>query len=423
MFRALRTTSKLSSKIASSTVGGVRNLNLHEYQSIGLLKAHGATVQTGSMAENGDAAKKIADEILAASPGADIIVKAQIHAGGRGKGNFTNGYKKGVQILSNSDDVKVSTDCMIGQYLVTKQTSEEGQLCQKVLINQGIDIIDEKYFAILLDRTHNGAVMVGSRKGGMNIEEVAEETPEEIITIPIDTAGGMTLAQAEDMATQIGFVGDEVAKAANNMQSLYKLFTSKDATQVEINPMATATDGNVYCVDAKLNFDDNASYRQSEVFDMRDVSMEDERDVKAEQAGLNYIGLDGNIGCMVNGAGLAMATMDIIDMYGGSPANFLDVGGGASKEGVSSAFSILNSDPNVKCILVNIFGGIVKCDLIAQGIVDSYKELSLSIPIVVRLAGTNVDIGQEIIRSSGLPLINATDLNDAADKAVKSIAA
>jgi succinyl-CoA synthetase beta subunit len=246
----------------------------------------------------------------------------------------------------------------------------------------------------------------------MNIEEVAEETPEEIITIPIDTAGGMTLAQAEDMATQIGFVGDEVAKAANNMQSLYKLFTSKDATQVEINPMATATDGNVYCVDAKLNFDDNASYRQSEVFDMRDVSMEDERDVKAEQAGLNYIGLDGNIGCMVNGAGLAMATMDIIDMYGGSPANFLDVGGGASKEGVSSAFSILNSDPNVKCILVNIFGGIVKCDLIAQGIVDSYKELSLSIPIVVRLAGTNVDIGQEIIRSSGLPLINATDLND-----------
>lgn len=257
----------------------------------------------------------------------------------------------------------------------------------------------------------------------MNIEEVAEESPEEIITIPIDTAAGMTNAQAEEMAQKIGFVDGQIPKAANNMQSLYKLFTSKDATQVEINPMATASDGNVYCVDAKLNFDDNASYRQADVFDMRDVSMEDERDVKAEKAGLNYIGLDGNIGCMVNGAGLAMATMDIIDMYGGSPANFLDVGGGATKEGVSSAFSILNSDPNVKCILVNIFGGIVKCDLIAQGIVDSYKELNLQLPIVVRLAGTNVEIGQEIIRNSQLPLINASDLNDAADKAVKSIAA
>ena len=249
-------------------------------------------------------------------------------------------------------------------------------------------------------------------QGGMNIEEVAEETPEEIISIPIDTDKGMTTSQAEEMARKIGFVDGQVAKAANNMMSLYKLFTSKDATQVEINPMATATDGNVYCVDAKLNFDDNAAYRQPEIFSMRDVSMEDERDVKAEQAGLNYIGLDGNIGCMVNGAGLAMATMDIIDMYGGSPANFLDVGGGATKDGVSSAFKILNSDPNVKCILVNIFGGIVKCDLIAQGIVDAYKELQLQLPIVVRLAGTNVDVGQEIIRNSQLPLINATDLND-----------
>jgi succinyl-CoA synthetase beta subunit len=412
----------LTTKVASSTVGGVRNLNLHEYQSIGLLKAHGATVQNGEMAENGDAAKKIADSILSSNPKADLIVKAQIHAGGRGKGHFTNGYKKGVHILNNSDDVKVSTNNMIGNYLVTKQTGPEGQLCQKVLVNEGIDIIDEKYFAILLDRAHNGAVMVGSRKGGMNIEEVAEESPEEIISIPIDTEKGMTTAQAEEMAQKIGFVDGQIAKAANNMMSLYKLFTTKDATQVEINPMATATDGNVYCVDAKLNFDDNASYRQAEIFNMRDVSMEDERDVKAEQAGLNYIGLDGNIGCMVNGAGLAMATMDIIDMYGGSPANFLDVGGGATKEGVSSAFKILNSDPNVKCILVNIFGGIVKCDLIAQGIVDAYKELNLQLPIVVRLAGTNVSIGQEIIKNSQLPLINASDLNDAADKAVKSIA-
>jgi succinyl-CoA synthetase beta subunit len=246
----------------------------------------------------------------------------------------------------------------------------------------------------------------------MNIEEVAAETPEEIITIPIDTKTGMTTVQAEEMAKRIGFTGAQVSKAADNMKALYHLFTSKDATQVEINPMATATDGNVYCVDAKLNFDDNAAYRQSEIYAMRDRSMEDERDVKAEEAGLNYIGLDGNIGCMVNGAGLAMATMDIIDMYGGKPANFLDVGGGATKQGVASAFKILNSDPNVKCILVNIFGGIVKCDLIAQGIVDAYKELNLTMPIVVRLSGTNFEKGAEIIRNSKLPLISATDLND-----------
>lgn len=422
MYRALRSFPRFH-RVATSAVGSVRNLNLHEYQSIGLLKAHGATVQNGSMAENADSAKKIADDILSKSPNADIIVKAQIHAGGRGKGVFTNGYKKGVHIVKTSDEAKKCAENMIGNYLVTKQTTNEGQLCQRVLVNEGIDIVDEKYFAILLDRVHNGAVMVGSRKGGMNIEEVAEETPDEIVSIPIDTDAGMTLDQAEEMSRKIGFSGDQISKAANNMQSLYKLFTTKDATQVEINPMATATDGNVYCVDAKLNFDDNASYRQPDVFGMRDISMEDERDVKAEEAGLNYIGLDGNIGCMVNGAGLAMATMDIIDMYGGSPANFLDVGGGATKDGVSSAFKILSSDKNVKCILVNIFGGIVKCDLIAQGIVDAYKELNLNLPIVVRLAGTNVEIGQDIIRNSQLPIINATDLNDAAKKAVKSIAA
>eukprot|EP00604_Paraphysomonas_vestita_P004268 CAMPEP_0174824774 /NCGR_PEP_ID=MMETSP1107-20130205/37865_1 /TAXON_ID=36770 /ORGANISM="Paraphysomonas vestita, Strain GFlagA" /LENGTH=265 /DNA_ID=CAMNT_0016053881 /DNA_START=495 /DNA_END=1292 /DNA_ORIENTATION=- len=265
--------------------------------------------------------------------------------------------------------------------------------------------------------------MVGSRKGGMNIEEVAEETPEEIVTIPIDFVKGMSREQAEEMARKIAFTGPLVQQAATNMLSLYQLFRAHDATQVEINPMATATDGRVYCVDAKLNFDDNASYRQKEIFDMRDTSMEDERDVKAEKVGLNYIALDGNIGCMVNGAGLAMATMDIIQLHGGKPANFLDVGGGATKEQVAEAFKILVSDPNVKTILVNIFGGIMKCDVIARGILAAYEEIGLNIPLVVRLEGTNVNEGMALLQQSGLPIITARGLGEAASKAVATIQA
>jgi succinyl-CoA synthetase beta subunit len=357
-------------KQSSNRSGSVRHLNLHEYQSIALLRKYGATVQQGNVASTPNEAKQIAENILSSDPTAELIVKAQIHAGGRGKGTFTNGFKGGVKIVNTSDEVATNTQNMLGNYLVTKQTSEAGQLCQKVLINKGITINDEKYFALLLDRSHNGPVMVGSRKGGMNIEEVAEETPEEIVTIPIDITRGMSRDQAEDMARKIAFTGPAVAEAATNMLSLYKLFIAHDATQVpsspfslslththtlslclsfsqqvEINPMATATDGHVYCVDAKLNFDDNASFRQKDIFALRDTSMEDERDVKAEAVGLNYIALDGSIGCMVNGAGLAMATMDIIQLYGGKPANFLDVGGGATKEQVAEAFKILVSDP------------------------------------------------------------------------------
>lgn len=422
MFRHLASSMRCG-RVASSIVGSVRNLNLHEYQSIGLLRSHGAKVQNGSVAHSKDIALEVAHAILKSNSNADIIVKAQIHAGGRGKGTFTNGFQGGVQIVNSASKAATFAEKMIGNTLVTKQTGEQGQLCQSVLINEGINIVDEKYFAILLDRAHNGPVMVGSHRGGMNIEEVAEESPGDIVSIAIDVSKGMTQAQAEEMARRIHFTGDKIQKAAKNMLSLYDLFIKKDATQVEINPMATADDGEVYCVDAKLNFDDNAAYRQKDIFAMRDESMEDERDVKAEKVGLNYIALDGSIGCMVNGAGLAMATMDIIQLYGGKPANFLDVGGGATKDQVAEAFKILVSDPNVKSILVNIFGGIMKCDVIAAGIVAAYEEIGLTIPLVVRLEGTNVTEGLALLQKSGLPIITARGLGEAADKAVKTISA
>lgn len=422
MYRVARSQASNIHRIAVKSCGAVRNLNLHEYQSISLLKSYGATVQNGRVADDKESALKIASEILSTDPSSDIIVKAQIHAGGRGKGVFTNGFKGGVQIVQSSEKAGYFTEEMIGKYLVTKQTGESGQLVQKVLINQGINITDEKYFAILLDRAHNGPVMVGSRKGGMNIEEVAEESPEDIISIPIDIEKGMSEEQAQEMARRIDFRGNQVAKAASNMMALYKLFLARDATQVEINPMAVASDGNVYCVDAKLNFDDNAAFRQKDIFDMRDTTMEDPRDVEAEKAGLNYIALDGSIGCMVNGAGLAMATMDIIQLCGGKPANFLDVGGGATKEQVATAFKILVSDPSVKSILVNIFGGIMKCDIIATGILEAYEEIGLNIPLVVRLEGTNAAEGLQLLEKSGLPIITARGLGKAAEQAVATVA-
>lgn len=399
-------------RIVSSACGAVRYLNLHEYQSIGLLRSHGATVQQGTMASNGPEAEAIAREILAKNPAAEIIVKAQIHAGGRGKGVFKNGFKGGVQIVTDAKKVHELADEMIDNVLVTKQTGENGQLCQKVLVNEGISIQDEKYFAILMDRAHNGPVLIGSPKGGMDIEAVAEENPNDIYAIPVDIMTGITDAQCEQMARNLNFSAELIPNAVANMKALYKLFIASDATQVEINPMAVASDNKVYCVDAKLNFDDNAAYRQKDIFAMRDITMEDPRDTQAEAVGLNYIALDGNIGCMVNGAGLAMATMDLIQLHGGKPANFLDVGGGATKNQVAQAFKILVSDSNVKAILVNIFGGIMKCDVIAEGILAAYKEIGVSIPLVVRLEGTNVEIGKKLLQDSGLPIITADNLDD-----------
>lgn len=408
----------------------VRNLNLHEYQSKKVMEKFSVNVQRGQEATSADGAGKVASDIKSRNAGAELILKAQIHAGGRGKGKFidSNGkdvMKGGVKVCKDPTEVKQLASKMLGNILVTHQTGPSGQPCNTVLVNEGISIESEKYFAILMDRKHQGPVIVASAAGGMDIEEVAAKTPEKIVTEPIDFKKGLQDEQLERVATKLGFKAENKAMAKAQMANLYKLFLGTDATQVEINPFAEGkyvgtknAKTEVFCVDAKLNFDDNAAYRQKEIYAMRDKSMEDPRDVRAEEAGLNYIGLDGNIGCMVNGAGLAMATLDIINLYGGKPANFLDVGGGATKEMVTEAFRILTSDPKVETLLVNIFGGIMKCDVIAQGVVAATKELGLKLPLVVRLEGTNVELGKKILESSGLAITTANDLDDAAQKAV-----
>jgi succinyl-CoA synthetase beta subunit len=379
--------------------------------------------QKGSSADSAAGAKAVADKLLLESPGCDLILKAQIHAGGRGKGHFINtGLKGGVKILSKAEEVETNTQTMLGDYLVTKQTSEQGQQVNTVLVNEGISIEKEWYFAILLDRGVGGPVMVVSTEGGMNIEEVAETSPEKIVSIPIDIMSGCTKEHGEQVADALKITDPALReKCGKQAMALYDMFISTDATQVEINPLALASDGKIYCVDAKLNFDDNAAFRHKDIFAQRDVSMEDPRDIQAEKFGLNYIGLEGSIGCMVNGAGLAMATMDIIKLNGGSPANFLDVGGGATKEAVTEAFKILTSDPQVKGLLVNIFGGIMKCDIIASGIIAAYKEVGLTVPLVVRLEGTNVELGIKLLKESGLPIITAQNLDEAASKAVAAV--
>lgn len=424
----------------------VRFLNLHEYQSKTVMDKHGVNTQRGCVtslrlpatrrahsrslnsfsapAFTAAEARKVAEDIKKSSPNADLILKAQIHAGGRGKGSFTNGLKGGVQVLSTPAEVEEMAAKMLGSTLVTHQTGPSGQPCNTVLINEGISIDNEMYFAILMDRAYNGPVLVASAQGGMDIETVAEETPEAIVKEPVDIVAGLQPAQTLRVAEALGFAKENIPKAQEQMSALYDLFLATDATQVEINPLAeghyVSEKQTVFCVDAKLNFDDNASFRQKEVYDMRDKSMEDPRDVQAEDAGLNYIGLDGSIGCMVNGAGLAMATMDIIHHHGGKPANFLDVGGGATADMVAEAFRIITSDPEVKTLLVNIFGGIMKCDVIAEGVVQAAKEVGLKIPLVVRLEGTNVDLGKTILNESGIDVITAEDLDDAAVKAVQA---
>ena len=341
-------------------------LNLHEYQAKDLMESFGVVVQRGRMAASPEAAAAVAADILAANPKAELILKAQIHAGGRGKGAFSNGFKGGVKVLATAAAVGETAAKMLGAKLVTKQTGADGQLCSKVLVNEGITIDKEYYFAILMDRAHGGPVLVASTQGGMDIEEVAEKHPEAILTEPVDIVKGLGEPQARALAGKLGLTGKLADAAAAQFLGLYKLFSATDATQVEINPLAVgripgrAGSEAVFAVDAKLNFDDNAAFRQGAIYALRDKSMEDARDVAAEEAGLNYVGLDGSIGCMVNGAGLAMATMDIIKLHGGAPANFLDVGGGATAAQVTTALKILTSDPNVKAILVNIFGGIMR---------------------------------------------------------------
>jgi succinyl-CoA synthetase beta subunit len=406
----------------------VRRLNLHEYQSKSVMEKFNVNVQRGKEATSAAAAGEIARKIKAGNPGAELIVKAQIHAGGRGKGTFKNGFKGGVKVLSSPEEVELNAGKMLGQTLVTHQTGPEGQQVRTVLVNEGISIKSEKYLAILMDRASNGPVIVASAQGGMDIEEVAAKNPKAIIKEPIDIRKGLLPAQTLRVAKAIGFKDANVPAAQKQIANLYDLFLGTDATQVEINPFAEGqyvgdkqAKEEVFCVDAKLNFDDNASFRQKDIFAMRDRSMEDPRDVAASDVGLNYIGLDGNIGCLVNGAGLAMATMDIIKQKGGEPANFLDVGGGATAEMVASAFRIITSDARVKGLLINIFGGIMRCDVIATGIVQAIKEVGLKIPLVVRLEGTNVELGKKILRESGLAVVTADNLDDAATKCVAAI--
>jgi len=391
-------------------------MNIHEYQAKELLQKFDVATTRGRVATTLDEAEQITREL----GDIDIVVKAQIHAGGRGKGSFNNGFKGGVHVRKTPDEVRDVAAKMLGQILVTHQTGPSGRLVNKVLVAESADIAREIYFAVLLDRATAAPLIVASTEGGVEIEAVAAKSPEKIIREPIDPLAGLQPYQARKLASQLGFESSQLKNASRLFEGLYRTFIAYDCSMVEVNPLVVTTKGEVLALDAKFNFDDNALYRHPEVAAMRDVAEEDPREVEASKHGLNYIGLHGNIACLVNGAGLAMATMDIIKFYGGEPANFLDVGGGATEEQVTEAFKILTADKNVKAILVNIFGGIMKCDVIAEGIINAAKTDKLSVPLVVRLEGTNVERGKRLLKESGIELIAADDLADAAQKVVKA---
>ncbi|KAB0800153.1 hypothetical protein PPYR_08033 [Photinus pyralis] len=392
----------------------VRYLNLLEYQSKHLLKQSGVAIQDFCIIDTEG------NNGLNAFNAEEYVIKAQILAGGRGKGSFDNGFKGGVHITKNRGEIENIVNKMLGHRLITKQTPKDGIAVTKVMIANSVNIVRETYLSIIMDRQKNGPVVIASPAGGVDIETVAEQTPHLIKTVPVDIVEGITDAKAADIADFLEFKGNFRDKAIEEIKKLWKLFLVVDATQLEINPFAE-TDRAVIAVDAKLNFDDNAKFRQERVFTMGDLSEEDPREVEASKYNLNYIGMHGNIGCLVNGAGLAMATMDIIKLNGGEPANFLDVGGGVNEKQVSAAFQILTKDKNVRAILVNVFGGIVNCATIANGIVQSCKSSKLTIPLIVRLEGTNVNEARKIINNSGLPIQTASNLDDAAMKAVNSI--
>jgi succinyl-CoA synthetase beta subunit len=393
-------------------------MNIHEYQAKDLLQKFDVATTRGRVASSLDEAEQIAREL----GDVDIVVKAQIHAGGRGKGTFKNGFKGGVHVRRTPDEVRDVALKMLGQILVTHQTGPAGRKVNKLLVAESADIAREIYFAVLLDRATAAPVIVASTEGGVEIEAVAAKSREKIIREPIDPLAGLQPFQTRKLAKQLGFESSQLKSASKLFEGLYRTFIAYDCSMVEVNPLVVTTKGDVLALDAKFNFDDNALYRHPEIAALRDVAEEDPREVEASKHGLNYIGLDGNIACLVNGAGLAMATMDIIKFYGGEPANFLDVGGGATEEQVTEAFKILIADKKVKAILVNIFGGIMKCDIIAQGIINAAKTLKLSVPLVVRLEGTNVEAGKKLIADSDLAVIAADDLADAAQKAVKAAA-
>ena len=393
-------------------------MNIHEYQAKELLQKFDVATTRGRVATTLDEAEQISREL----GDVDVVVKAQIHAGGRGKGTFKNGFKGGVHVRKSPDEVRDVAAKMLDQILVTHQTGAAGRLVNKVLVAESADIAREIYFAVLLDRATAAPVIVASTEGGVEIEAVAEKSPEKILREPIDPLAGLQPFQTRKLAKQLGFESSQLKSASKLFGGLYRTFVAFDCSMVEVNPLVLTTEGEVLALDAKFNFDDNALYRHPEIAAMRDVAEEDPREVEASKHGLNYIGLDGNIACLVNGAGLAMATMDIIKFYGGEPANFLDVGGGATEEKVTEALKILIADKHVKAILVNIFGGIMKVDVIAQGIISAAKSIRLSVPLVVRLEGTNVEKGKQLLKESGVALIAADDLADAAQKAVAAAA-
>ena len=389
-------------------------MNIHEYQAKELLQKFDVATTRGRVVATLDEAEQIAREL----GDIDIVVKAQIHAGGRGKGTFKNGFRGGVHVRKTPVEVRDVAAKMLGQILVTHQTGPAGRVVNKVLVAESADIAREIYFAVLLDRATAAPLIVASTEGGVEIEAVAAKSPEKIIREPIDPLTGLQSYQARKLAKQLGFESSQLKNASKLFEGLYRTFIAYDCSMVEVNPLVVTNKGEVLALDAKFNFDDNALYRHPEIAAMRDRAEEDPREVEASKHGLNYIGLDGNIACLVNGAGLAMATMDIIKFYGGEPANFLDVGGGATEEQVTEAFKILIADKKVKAILVNIFGGIMRCDVIAEGVINAAKTVKLSVPLVVRLEGTNVERGKQLLKQSGIELIAADDLADAAQKVV-----
>jgi succinyl-CoA synthetase beta subunit len=382
-------------------------MNLHEYQGKQLFKEYGLPVSEGYAADTAQGAVEAADRI----GGEEWVVKCQVHAGGRGKAG-------GVKLVKNKDDIRAFAENWLGKNLVTFQTDENGQPVSKILVESCTDIANELYLGAVVDRTTRRVVFMASTEGGVEIETVAEETPEKILKAEIDPIVGPQPYQAREMAFALGLSGVQIKQFTQIFLGLAKMFEELDVALIEINPLVIKTDGNLHCLDAKVGIDGNALYRQPKLKDMQDPSQEDAREAHAAQWELNYVALDGNVGCMVNGAGLAMGTMDIVNLHGGKPANFLDVGGGATKERVSEAFKIILSDDNVKAVLVNIFGGIVRCDMIAEGIIGAVKEVGVNVPVVVRLEGTNAELGREVLASSDLNIIAAESLTDAAEKVV-----
>ena len=385
-------------------------MNIHEYQSKSILAKYGVVVPKGMVAFTPDEAEDIAKNFMGDKL---CVVKAQIHAGGRGKAG-------GVKLAKNHQEARQFAEAILGKKLVTHQTGPEGKEVKKVLIEEGCQIERELYLGMVVDRAKQRVVVMASQEGGVEIEDVAAKSPEKILKEYVDPAVGLIPFQARKLAFGLGIDKSLVNKAVKFMTGLYNAFVESDAYMAEINPLVITKDGNIMALDAKMGFDDNGLFRHKDIHEMRDLDEEDPREVEASRYSLNYVALDGNIGCMVNGAGLAMATMDIIKLYGGMPANFLDVGGGATKEQVTAAFKILMSDEKVKAVLINIFGGIMRCDIIAEGVIEAAKEVGIKVPLVVRLQGTNVDLGRKILSQSGLNIITAEKMNEAAEKVVKA---